>query len=120
MVDVGKRVDEGLKNLMYRKGCKYNFDGVCMGPGPGEIDWKQLAMVVGSEALKFEAEQDATRENGQAGADEASHLFASPRGRLNRQCQSCRPPSHVMPHPARVLNHSHYDRHATIRLPVLT
>lgn len=63
---------------------------VCVhGSGPGEIDWKQLAMVVGSEALKFEAEQDAACENGQPGADEASHIFASPRGDIDNQCQTC-------------------------------
>ncbi|CAL8468091.1 g7630 [Coccomyxa elongata] len=48
--------------------------------GPGDIDWKQLAMVIGSESLKFEAEHNAASKAGQPGADDASHMFASPRG----------------------------------------
>ena len=50
--------------------------------GSGEIDWKQLSMVVGSEMLKFEQEQAAASEAGQPGADD-SHLYASPRGTLH-------------------------------------
>lgn len=52
---------------------------VCACAGSGEIDWKQLSMVVGSEMLKFEQEQAAASEAGKPGADD-SHLYASPRG----------------------------------------
>ncbi len=45
-------------------------------------------MVVGSESLKFEAEHDAASKTGQPGADEASHMFASPRGDVSNQCEN--------------------------------
>ena len=62
--------------------------------GSGEIDWKQLSMVVGSEMLKFETEQAAASEAGQPGADDAS-LYASPRGPTPSQTSSYTAVPHV-------------------------
>ncbi|EIE20699.1 hypothetical protein COCSUDRAFT_57268 [Coccomyxa subellipsoidea C-169] len=47
--------------------------------GAGEIDWKQLTLVIGSEMLKFETEHAAASEACQSGTDEAQ-LYTSPRG----------------------------------------
>lgn len=46
----------------------------------GEVQWKQLVMVVGSEVLKFEDEETAAGgDPSRPSADEAQ-MFASPRG----------------------------------------
>lgn len=71
------RCSEKSKEVFF--GSDKSSGSVCACAGSGEIDWKQLSMVVGSEMLKFEQEQAAASEAGKPGADDL-HLYASPRG----------------------------------------
>ena len=60
-----------------------DLQSICACPGPGEVDWRQLVMVVGSEMLHCEPSARHGDER-----DSHPHHHPSPRGAWNPLCCS--------------------------------